>query len=188
MSVRTMREGDVETVRELMRRLWPDSGDYDFAGETVFVWDRDGSIGGFVSVSIRPWAQGCASEPVPYIEGWFVDEDLRRTGVGAQLLAAAEDRARAGGFTEIGSDAELDKPASPHTFNSATGQRPSSSSSTRTSRTNIPDRPLRDTRYHRCHRTPSPPDSRRSRVGQAQSDRSITAPATGSLTGPLRPD
>jgi aminoglycoside 6'-N-acetyltransferase I len=109
MSVRTMGDGDAETVRELMRRLWSDSGDYDFAGETVFVWDRgDGSVGGFVSVSVRPWAEGCASEPVAYIEGWFVDEDLRRRGVGAQLLAAAEDWARAGGFTEIGSDAELD--------------------------------------------------------------------------------
>jgi aminoglycoside 6'-N-acetyltransferase I len=109
MSVRAMGDGDVEMVRALMRQLWPDGGAYDFAGETVFVWDRgDGSIGGFVSVSIRPWAEGCASEPVPYIEGWFVEDDLRRHGVGAQLLAAAEEWARAGGFTEIGSDAELD--------------------------------------------------------------------------------
>jgi aminoglycoside 6'-N-acetyltransferase I len=92
-----------------MRRLWPDSGAYDFDDETVFVWDRgDGRLGGFVSVSTRPWAEGCVSEPVAYIEGWFVDEDLRRQGVGSKLFAAAEDWARAGGFTEIGSDAELD--------------------------------------------------------------------------------
>jgi len=109
MSVRRMRDGDVETVRDLLRRLWSDSGDYDFAGETVFVWDRgDGVVGGFVSVSIRPWAEGCASEPVAYIEGWFVDEDLRRRGAGAELLEAAENWARERGFTEIGSDAEFD--------------------------------------------------------------------------------
>ena len=31
MSVRTLRAGDVETVRVVMRQLWPDSGDYDSA-------------------------------------------------------------------------------------------------------------------------------------------------------------
>lgn len=104
-----MLDGDVEMVRAPSRQLWPDGGDYDFAGETVFVWDSgDGRVGGFVSVSIRPWAEGCASEPVPYVEGWFVDQDLRRRGVGRELLTAAEEWAPAGGFTEIGSDAELD--------------------------------------------------------------------------------
>src|SRR5438067_1734925 len=29
--------------------------------------------------TLRPWAEGCKSMPVPYIEGWWVAPDLRRT-------------------------------------------------------------------------------------------------------------
>jgi aminoglycoside 6'-N-acetyltransferase I len=44
---------------------------------------------------------------VGYIEGWWVDPDLRRRGVGASLIAAAEDWARSLGVTEMASDSEL---------------------------------------------------------------------------------
>ena len=42
--------------------------------------------------------------PVGYIEGWFVDEDLRQLGVGRALVEAAEDWARALGLREMASD------------------------------------------------------------------------------------
>lgn len=47
----------------MMRALWPESGNYDFSDETVFVWQRaHGGLGGFASVSLRPWAdEGCDS-------------------------------------------------------------------------------------------------------------------------------
>src|SRR6185437_2230608 len=60
----------------------------------------------------RAWADGCSSAPVPYVEGWYVREDLRRTGVGRALIAAVERWARSAGFTEIGSDAQLDNTVS----------------------------------------------------------------------------
>lgn len=54
----------------MMRELWPTGGDYDFSDERVLVWEREsGDLGGFVSFSLRPWAEGCDSTPVPYIEG-----------------------------------------------------------------------------------------------------------------------
>ena len=59
--------------------------------EPVFVAVRpDGSLGGFLEAGLRKYADGCSTSPVGYIEGWYVDEDLRRQGVGARLVRAAE--------------------------------------------------------------------------------------------------
>lgn len=113
MPIRPMRPEDAAPVTAMMRALWPDAGDYDFTGETVFVWERtQGGLGGFASVSLRTWAEGCESTPVPFIEGWWVAPDLRRTGIGRALLAAIEAWARDNGFTELGSDVESTNHAS----------------------------------------------------------------------------
>lgn len=75
----------------------------------VFVVDRgDGTLAGFVELGARPYADGCATSPVGYIEAWYVDADVRRRGVGRALLAAAEAWARARGYREMASDATLD--------------------------------------------------------------------------------
>jgi aminoglycoside 6'-N-acetyltransferase I len=81
---------------------------YDFSGETVFVWEREtGGLGGFISVSLRPWAEGCVGEPVPYIEGWWVAPDLRGTGVGRALVDSVGQWCRTHEFSELGSDVEM---------------------------------------------------------------------------------
>ena len=104
-----MRPTEVHDVTEMMRALWPGGDDYDFTGETVLVWERDsGSPGGFISFSLRPWAEGCDATPVPYIEGWWVAPDLRRAGVGTALVRAVEAWAIERGYRELGSDVELD--------------------------------------------------------------------------------
>ncbi len=76
----------------------------------VFIAERedDGTPCGFVEVGTRSYAEGCESSPVPYVEAWYVDPDVRRHGVGRALLAAAEDWARGLGYREIASDALLD--------------------------------------------------------------------------------
>ncbi len=99
----------------MMRDLWPEAGKYDFSDETVYVWQRpDGSLGGFASFSLRPWAEGCVSTPVPYIEGWWVAPDLRRHGVGRALLSAIERWCREYGYEELGSDTEAENTMSAH--------------------------------------------------------------------------
>jgi len=109
MPVRLMRPNEVREVTEMMRALWPDAGDYDFGDETVFVWERsDGQLAGFASFSLRPWAEGCSSMPIPYIEGWWVAPDLRRSGVGRALFGAIEQWCLDNGYTELGSDVEVD--------------------------------------------------------------------------------
>jgi aminoglycoside 6'-N-acetyltransferase I len=113
MAVRLMRADETSEVIAMMRALWPDAGDYDFSDESVYVWERsNGALGGFASFSLRQWAEGCESTPVPYIEGWWVASDLRRQGVGRALIGAVERWCRENGHIEVGSDAEIDNAAS----------------------------------------------------------------------------
>lgn len=62
---------------------------------------------GFAEVLIRPYAEGCHSGRVAYLEGWFVEKASRRQGVGAALVVAVEEWTRLQGCTELGSDADL---------------------------------------------------------------------------------
>lgn len=71
-----------------------------------------GGLCGFAEVGLRPYAEGCESSPVAYLEGWYVDADVRRQGVGAALVRAAEAWARARGLTEFASDALLENETS----------------------------------------------------------------------------
>jgi aminoglycoside 6'-N-acetyltransferase I len=86
----------------------------------VFVVERsDETVGGFLELSVRNYAEGCTG-PTPYIESWFVDEDLRRSGAGRALMDAAEQWAREHGYSEIASDALLDNETS-HAAHQALG-------------------------------------------------------------------
>lgn len=79
----------------------------------VFVAVRpDGACGGFVEAANRSYADGCDTRGVGYIEGWYVDPDLRRQGVGAALIAAAETWARRRGCQEMASDCLLENQVS----------------------------------------------------------------------------
>jgi aminoglycoside 6'-N-acetyltransferase I len=103
-----MRPDETREVFAMMRELWPDFDD-DLHGEQVMVWEQPGGgLGGWVSFSIRPWADGIESRPVPYVEGWWVAPALRKAGVGRALIAGVEAWAKMCGFRELGSDADLD--------------------------------------------------------------------------------
>lgn len=79
----------------------------------VFVIARpDGSLGGFLEAGTRKYAEGSETSPVGYIEGWYVDEDLRGQGLGKALVQAAEAWARSQGLTEMASDTWLENEAS----------------------------------------------------------------------------
>jgi aminoglycoside 6'-N-acetyltransferase I len=73
-----------------------------------------GALCGFAEVAERPYADGCATSPVAYPEGWYVDPDWRRATVGAQLVRAAESWARTRGYRELASDTPLDNLISQH--------------------------------------------------------------------------
>jgi len=79
----------------------------------VFVVARDdGTLGGFLEASLRAYADGCRTSPVGYLEGWYVDTDLRQQGLGGALVKAAEQWAISQSCTEMASDCELDNDVS----------------------------------------------------------------------------
>ena len=105
--------------------LWPhevemeESADEIYAGRSmvkqVFVAEREEGratgpalLGGFIEIGERAYAEGCETSPVAFIEGWYVDADLRRSGVGKGLVTAAEQWARTKGYREMGSDLLID--------------------------------------------------------------------------------
>lgn len=67
----------------------------------------DETLVGFAELSERPFAEGCASRPVAYLEGWYVAPENRGRGVGRALMAAAEAWARERGHRELASDTNL---------------------------------------------------------------------------------
>jgi aminoglycoside 6'-N-acetyltransferase I len=64
-----------------------------------------GAAVGFAEITIRPFANGCDSRPVPFLEGIWVDTRFRRQGLGALLIKHVEAFVVERGFHEIGSDA-----------------------------------------------------------------------------------
>lgn len=122
--IRPLAEGDLGEWLRLRQLLWDQSSEDDHKDEmydiiehsdTQFVAVADvggGRLVGFLEASIRTHVEDCETENVGYLEGWFVEEDYRHTGIGRQLVAYAEEWARAHGSTEMASDAEIDNEAS----------------------------------------------------------------------------
>jgi putative acetyltransferase len=123
--VRPVQHGDQSEWLRMRSLLWPDGADGEhadeinaFIGTGAFRWSEPflglavfvavrpgGGLCGFLEASIRPYAEGCATWPVGYVEGWFVDADVRRQGIGKRLVRAAERWAAAQGCREMASDA-----------------------------------------------------------------------------------
>lgn len=80
--------------------------------EVLMAFTPEGATVGFIELSIRPYAEGCRSENVAYIEGVFVESAKRGEGVGAALVKAAEEWGRAHGCSEIASDTEIENESS----------------------------------------------------------------------------
>ena len=121
--IRRIQLGDRPEWLRMRIALWSDDTpdehrsemDEIFANpmQPVFVVVRpNGKLGGFLEAGTRDYAEGCKTSPVGYIEGWYVDEDLRGQGIGRALVKAAEEWARSQSLTEMASDTWLDNEGS----------------------------------------------------------------------------
>jgi len=101
VEIRRATAGDCEAVAELCALLWPDGSLQEHAAKLreklasgmsgalpvailVAANVENGALAGFVEVGLRSHAESCdTARPVGYAEGWFVREELRKSGVGA---------------------------------------------------------------------------------------------------------
>lgn len=124
MDIRVYQPVDYREWLRLRRALWPDIGPDEEAEAADWLARPDtitlvaarsgGGLAGFAEFGTRPWAEGCVSRPVAYLEGWYVDPDVRRRGIGAALIRAGEAWAGRMGLRELASDALIENTTSHH--------------------------------------------------------------------------
>lgn len=126
--IRLAQLSDRDQLVRLHEALWPKTSAEEHARELTLILEgkapvtmpliillaeASDRIAGFLEVDLRSHADGCnPSRPVGYIEGWYVAENHRHTGIGRRLLAAAEDWARSQGCVEMASDTWVDNDVS----------------------------------------------------------------------------
>ena len=130
--IRLVRIDDQAEWARMRGLLWPDDTAKEHAQEVAFFfgtksfrWSESllavavfaavrpsGGLCGFLEASIRPFVDGCKTRPVGYVEGWFVDTDMRQQGIGRRLVAAAEQWAATQGCKEMASDAHIENTVS----------------------------------------------------------------------------
>lgn len=116
---RPLSETDLDDWFRLRRVLWDATSDQDHKSEMIDILDHhesqlvlvadagNGRLVGFLEASIRPFVEDCHTDHVGYLEGWFVEPEFRKAGVGTMLVERAEEWAREKGCTEMASDAEI---------------------------------------------------------------------------------
>lgn len=117
--VRPVQEKDLSEWFRLRKLLWDQSTDDEHRAEMLDIYEHtetqlvlvaeapNGRLVGFLEASIRPFVEDCHSDNVGYLEGWFVEPEYRRHGIGSALVRAAENWARQKGSTEMASDSEI---------------------------------------------------------------------------------
>ena len=125
MTIRKAVAGDSMRVAEMRHALWPEGSVEEHRSEfdeliatglcgtmpslTFVAEDANGALVGFLDAGLRSHADSCdVRQPVGYVEGWWVRDDLRNRGIGRGLVEAAEDWARSQGCKEMASDAVID--------------------------------------------------------------------------------
>lgn len=122
MDIRLYQSKDYQEWLRMRRALWPDIGEDDAEqaadwlaqpDSATFVAVRpEGGLSGFVEFGTRDRAEGCEHAPVAYLEGWYVDPDVRQRGIGKALLRAGEAWAVGKGIRELASDARIENTVS----------------------------------------------------------------------------
>src|SRR5437879_627241 len=121
-TVRPAQPTDAAAWLQLRHALWPESSEAEhreqierfFAGHgreplaVLLAVDDAGCRVGLAELSIRMYAEGCHSERIAYLEGWFVVPGSRGRGIGRALVAGAEQWGRSQGCCEFASDARPD--------------------------------------------------------------------------------
>jgi len=115
--IREIHKSDSDMWLGMYRQLFPNNSDDALIAEMERIFKSgkrsayvaligDLSVG-FAEYALRDYANGCHSQPVPFLEGIWIDEDYRGQGIAKSLVSYLEQKARMAGFIEFGSDVEL---------------------------------------------------------------------------------
>jgi hypothetical protein len=91
MPIRLLEASDVPRWIELPAELGPYESPA-LAAEppmAAFVGEEKTTLVGFLKLSLRSYAEGCASSTVPYVKGWYVAADWHLRGVNGAMMGAA---------------------------------------------------------------------------------------------------
>ena len=116
--IRRIEQNDLEEWFRLRKLLWDEIPDEEHHAEMIDIYehtdtqlvlvaDVGGRLAGFLEASIRPFVEDCHTDHVGYLEGWFVEPEFRRHGIGGSLVRNAESWARHKECAEMASDAEV---------------------------------------------------------------------------------
>ena len=116
--IRKAQLADLDSLTDLALGLWPGHEKGELMAEleeifakedaAFFLAEAKGKQVGFAQCQLRSdYVEGTQSSPVGYLEGIFVSEEARGSGIAKRLLGACEDWARAQGCREFASDCEL---------------------------------------------------------------------------------
>ncbi len=115
--IREIRKSDHDMWLSMYRRLWPNYTDEALVAEMnrIFKSSKRSAYvalvgehsAGFAEYALRDYANGCNSQPVPFLEGVWVSEEYRAQGIAKALVQYLEKKAQMAGFKEFGSDVEL---------------------------------------------------------------------------------
>jgi aminoglycoside 6'-N-acetyltransferase I len=110
IQVRSATPNDAAPWLRMREALWPHHLGGSHAGEVeqffegnlhmplevLLAFDENGAAVGFAELSIRTYAEDCETDRVAYLEGWYVEPEYRRRGIGRALIAAAEEWGQTG--------------------------------------------------------------------------------------------
>jgi aminoglycoside 6'-N-acetyltransferase I len=119
IGVRIMGHDDRAEWLAMRIALWPEERAQDHADWIAGMLDdhdtwgfiaetTNGSAAGFAEVTLRKFANGCETQPVPFLEGILVRDRFRRRKVGARMIRHIETFFVRLGYREIGSDVLTD--------------------------------------------------------------------------------
>ena len=124
--IRQSQISDRDKIAAMYEQLWPETPIEEHASEIesilhsgmsgilpaaiLVAHDGANELTGFLQVGLRSHADGCdTTQPVGFVEGWFVHKPFRNQGIGRQLLHFAEEWARKQGCKEMASDTWIDQ-------------------------------------------------------------------------------
>jgi len=118
--VRRMGEADRSSWARMRHQMWDSLSIQEHMDDIAkmcapaskrrgYIAVRDGERPvGFAEVHIREYANGCTAQPVPFLEGIWVEPEYRRHDVGRMLVNEIRHDLIAEGFKELCSDAHVE--------------------------------------------------------------------------------